>query len=227
LLRGRTGIRSFISSQVSIDTVPATLGKWKAGLHLDGVLDALGVDSLTAYTDANGGWKSKLFDTMLRFQPVGGDEHCESVTCHRGTFMYGLLWEHRQLNDATHGTLHEWMGVANIEVIEHLADMGRRGHVVFADGNESDLEHLDRLAFPITFLHGAENQVFVPDGSERTIRRLREANPDVRYTRHVLPGYGHLDPVMGANAVTDVYPLVLDHLEMVERERNAPTSGAV
>ncbi len=224
VLRGMYGIRSFISSQVSIDTVTPTLGKWKAGLHLPGVLDALGVDSLTAYTDTTGGWKSKLFDAMLRVQPVDGDERCDSVTCHRGTFMYGLLWEHEQLNKPTHSTLHEWMGVANIEVIEHLALMAQRGHVVTADGDEGDLEQLGRLAFPITFLHGAENQVFVPEASERTLRRLQQANPGVAYTRHLLPGYGHLDPVMGANAASDVYPLILRHLEMVERHGSAANS---
>jgi len=217
LLRGMEGLRSVISSQVAIDTVTATIGKWKAGLHIPGVLDALGVDSLTAYVDTDGGWKSRLFDLVLRAQPVDADERCDSATCHRGTFMYGLLWEHSQLNKATHDTLHEWMGVVNIDVIEHLALMGRRQHVVTADGDEGDLDHLDRLAMPITFIHGSENEVFVPLATERTLERLRTANPGVPYERHLLPGYGHLDAVMGANAARDVYPLILRHLENVER----------
>lgn len=219
LLRGMTGVRSVVASQVALDTVASTAGRWKAGLHLPGALDALGADSLAAYAEGNGGWKSRLFDRMLALQPLAAEERCGSLTCHRGTFLYGLLWEHDQLNQATHDTLHEWMGVANVDVLEHLAAMVRAGHVVDAGGDAGDLDHVGRLAFPITFLHGAENQVFSPESTERTVRRLREANPGVPYTRHLLPGYGHLDPVIGANAARDVYPLVLRHLEAVERAR--------
>jgi len=217
ILRGMEGVRSVIASQVAIDTITPLVGKWKAGLHIPGVLDALGVDALTAYVGEDGGWKTRLFDLVLKAQPVDEDERCDSNACHRGTFMYGLLWEHDRLNKATHDTLHEWMGTNNIEVIQHLAAMGRKGHIVDAEGGEGDMDHLDRLAMPITFLHGAENMVFVPESTERTVARLREANPGVPYTRHLLPGYGHLDPIMGATAARDVYPLILRHLEMVER----------
>ena len=216
LLRGMTGVRSVVSSQVALDTITAAPGQWKAGLHLPGALDTLGVDSIDAYVDTHGGWKDQLFDLMLRAQPVGKGERCDSDTCHRGTFMYGLLWEHAQLNEATHDTLHEWLGVANIEVLDHLGLMARKKHVVSRDGDASDLDHLDRLAIPITFLHGSENAVFLPEGTERTVERLRKANPQVPYGRHVIPGYGHLDPMIGADAAHDVYPLILRHLEMVE-----------
>jgi len=223
LLRGMHGIRSVVSSQVALDTVTATAGSWKSGLYAPEVLDALGIDSLTAYVDADAGWQARLFDTALRFQPIPRDERCDSLTCRRGTFMYGLLWEHDQLNKATHDTLHEWMGIGNMEVFEHLGLMSRREHVVAADGDAGDLNHLDRLAMPITFLHGAENVVFIPKGTERTVQRLRDANPGVAYARHEIPGYGHLDPMMGAYAARDVYPLVLRHLEMVERLRPVGT----
>lgn len=218
MLRGLDGVRSIVSSQVAIDTVTPAVGKVKAGLHIPGVLDALGVDSLTAYVDTHGGWKSHLFDLALRAQPIPKEERCDSLTCHRGTFMYGLLWEHQQLNKATHDTLHEWMGVANIEIIEHLALMARRRHIVTADGDDADLDHLDRLDMPITFIHGAENVVFVPEGTQRTISRLKEANPWAHYSRHLIPAYGHLDPIMGAFAARDVFPLIVRHLDMVERE---------
>jgi len=34
-----------------------------------------------------------------------------------------------------------------------------------------------------------------------------------RYSRHVVPGYGHIDCMFGKNAVVDVYPIILEHLE--------------
>ena len=217
LLRGMGGIRSVVSSQVALDTITDTAGSWKSGLYVPEVLDMLGVDSLTAFVDVKAGWRDRLFDKALRFQPIPADEQCDSLTCRRGTFMYGLLWEHDQLNKATHDTLHEWLGLGNIEVFAHLGLMARERHVVTADGDASDLDHLDRLAMPITFLHGEENVVFIPKGTEYTVGRLRDANPGVAYTRHVIPGYGHLDPMMGTYAARDVYPLILRHLQMVER----------
>ena len=33
------------------------------------------------------------------------------------------------------------------------------------------------------------------------------------YSRHVVPGYGHIDCMFGKNAVVDVYPMILEHLE--------------
>ncbi|RPI22681.1 MAG: hypothetical protein EHM57_04980 [Actinobacteria bacterium] len=189
------------------------------GIHIPEILEAVGVDSLTAHVEGDSGWKSRLFELLLRAQPVGAEERCDSVTCHRATFMYGVLWEHDQLNKGTHDTLHEWLGIANIEVLQHLALMARERHVVTAEGDAGDLDHLDRLALPITFVHGAENVVFVPEATQRTIERLRAANPGVPYARHVIAGYGHLDPIVGAFAARDVYPLIFGHLEMVERLR--------
>lgn len=77
--------------------------------------------------------------------------------------------------------------------------------------------HFDRLALPITFIHGAENETFLPKSTELTYNALREANdPDggkKLYKRHVISNYGHIDCIFGKNAADDVYPLILDHLE--------------
>ncbi|MEO6982072.1 MAG: hypothetical protein ABI072_03025, partial [Edaphobacter sp.] len=63
------------------------------------------------------------------------------------------------------------------------------------------------------FIHGAENQCFLPVSTEMTYNALRAANGDALYSRHVIPGYGHIDCIFGTNAVNDVYPHMLEHLE--------------
>ena len=73
-------------------------------------------------------------------------ERCDSPVCHRITFMYAPLYHHEQLNEATHDTLHEMFGVANMQSFEHLALLTRKGHLVAMDGKEAYLPHLDRLA---------------------------------------------------------------------------------
>ena len=59
------------------------------------------------------------------------------------------------------------------------------------------MSHLDRLALPICFIHGAENQCFLPVSTELTYNALRAANGNSLYSRHVIPGYGHIDCIYG------------------------------
>ena len=65
----------------------------------------------------------------------------------------------------------------------------------------------------ITFIHGALNECFLPESTELTLNDLAKANGSKLYQRHVIPGYGHIDCIYGKNAVKDVYPFVLEHLE--------------
>ncbi|WP_197490634.1 hypothetical protein [Brevibacillus sp. SKDU10] len=44
------------------------------------------------------------------------------------------------------------------------------------DGADVYMDHLDRLAIPITLIHGAENQVNTPEGTEQTYHELCERN---------------------------------------------------
>jgi len=95
----------------------------------------------------------------------------------------------------------------------HLAQMVRQGKLVAYDGADIYLPHLDRLAIPIAFIHGAENACFLPESTRVTFDLLRETNGAGLYSRHVIPGYGHIDCIYGKNAAQDVYPFMLHHLE--------------
>ena len=212
MLAGLKGVRSAVCSQVATHVRSPVLTRIKSGLHLPEVLGTLGVDSLTAYVDTHADWQETLFDDILRMHPIEFEERCRSSVCHRITFLYGTLYEHDQLNTATHDNLHEMFGVAAIDALSHLALMVRKGHLVNAQGKDVYLPHLDRLAIPISIIHGAENACYHPKSTEITFEALREANGDL-YSRHVIPSYGHIDCIYGKNAVSDVYPLMLAHLE--------------
>jgi cholesterol oxidase len=213
MLAGLQGVRSAVCSQIATNIVAPTMTRIKTGLHMPSVLDALGVDSLNAYVDTNAKWYEKLYDRALELVPMQLEERCNNATCHRITFMYSNLYEHDQLNEATHEALHEMFGIANTASFEHLAELVRKGHLVAANGEEVYMAHLDRLAIPISFIHGAENNCFLPESTELTVKLLGEKNGSKLYTRHVIPNYGHIDCVYGKNAVNDVYPFILHHLE--------------
>jgi cholesterol oxidase len=135
--------------------------------------------------------------------------------CLRCTFLYSLCWVHANLNVETHDAMHEMMGVANLEMMEHLAECASHEKLVDVKGHDTYLPHLDRLSMPITLIQGAENQVWTLEATQTTYDALLARFPDdaSRYARHVIPGYGHLDTVFGKNAVHDTYPKMLDHLD--------------
>jgi cholesterol oxidase len=213
MLAGLKGVRSAVCSQIATDIVAHPITRFKTGIHMPDALAKLGVKSLTAYTDSNAGWMDKLFNDALRLYPLEHAEHCDSPVCHRITFLYSLLYEHAQLNQATHDALHEMFGVANIGALEHLGELVRQRHLVDASGKDVYMPHLDRLAIPIAFIHGGNNECFLPESTALTYERLRQKNGSSLYSRHVIPSYGHIDCIYGKNAVADVFPFMLQHLE--------------
>jgi cholesterol oxidase len=143
---------------------------------------------------------------------VEREERCSSKACHRASETYGLLFEHDRLNTLTHDTIHELVAPPDDRALEHVRSIGEHGFLVAEDGDELDLPRLEQLEIPITYVHGAESAVFLPEGTERTLGVLGGGADDrVRY--HRVDGYGHLDCLIGKEADVDVYPLVLAHLD--------------
>ena len=213
MLKGMQGVRSAVCSQVATHFVTPIATEVKVGLHMPEFLRSLGVESLTAYVDKHADWKGRLYEAAMRLYPIPFREQCDSPVCHRITFLYSQVFDHQQLNAATHANLHEMFGVANISAFEHLARLAREGHLVTAAGTNAYLPHLERLAIPIAFIHGGDNKCFLPRSTEITYNLLSEKNGRNLYTRHVIPHYGHADSILGKNASKDVYPYIADHLE--------------
>ena len=212
LVDGLQGVRSAVCLQMGLHVVTPNMTRLKAGLHLPSVLKAMGKKSLTPRAGRSG-WQSALFDATLRMLPVKMQESCTNGVCRRIAFMYGSLYPHEQLNRMTHDTLHEIFGMTNLTAFGHLAQMVRAGHAVHAESGASYVRDLDRLAIPITFVHGEKNECFLPESTQATYEALVAANPGARYRREVVAGYGDVDCLIGKNAARDVFPLIRSHLE--------------
>ena len=213
MLAGLQGVRSAVLSQVSTHMRTPPLTRVKTGIRLPTLLQSIGVDAMTAYTDTSDDRRGRALNRVLRMHPMEREERCDSATCHRITLLYGNLYEHDQLNAETHESLHEMFGVCHMEVTKHLARMTRRGHVCRVDGANAYLPHLHRMAIPITFISGAENDTFRPRSTELTFNALRDRNGRHLYRRHVIAGYGHIDCIFGKDAARDVYPHIAEQLE--------------
>ncbi|CAE6918259.1 hypothetical protein R69927_06415 [Paraburkholderia domus] len=217
LLYGLEGVRSVVISQVSAHPVPGTLEKIKCGLHVPDIMEHLGVLDLTAFTEHRS-WPHNLLDEALRLYPINHKQGCGNPICHRATFLYGLLYEHGQLNETLHSNLQELLGVHDVEVFKHLAAMVRAGKVVDAEGRDvylsgaDGMRGLEGMRLPIGFIHGEKNETYLPKSTALTYDMLVNRFPEQPYERHLIPGYGHIDCIFGKNAAVDVYPVIARYL---------------
>jgi cholesterol oxidase len=147
--------------------------------------------------------------------PTAHGESCDSDVCRRITFLFGRLYQHAQLSPATHDALPELFGRSSVAAFEQLAAVVRRRHVVSSSGGNDYLPHLERLAIPITFIHGALNRCYLPESTEATYSLLCQRNDPSLYERHVVPRYGHIDCIFGKNTAIDIFPLIRRHLDRV------------
>lgn len=222
LAAGLTNVRSAVFSQIAGHVSPPLANAVRAGLFMPDFLKLLGIDALTTDVSADPGVLERIYDDALRLNPfLRADQRCKSEACHRISFMYAPLYRHEQLDAATHDTLGELFGIANLRSFQHLARMIRNRGVVSFEGTDAYLPadpvrlaaNLARFRFPIRFIHGAMNECFLPESTRRTLDLLLHTHPGIPYDRVEIPGYGHIDCIFGRDAARDVYPHIVAHLE--------------
>jgi cholesterol oxidase len=140
-------------------------------------------------------------------------ERCGKALCRWINAIYGCTHTHDQLNDATHDHLGDMFGVGDLSALGHMGTIMRRRLAVDRDGQAAYTRHPERLRLPILLVQGEKNYIFRPAGSMRTLRWLQSANEPSLYERAVLPGYAHLDALVGRNASAEVFPLLSSHLD--------------
>ena len=212
LALGLEGVRHGVASQVTLHPRAGTLNELRAGIYAPRILQALDVDTLTTDRDDDLSLAERLYERALQVYP-SGEEPCGLPFCRRVMFLYGEVYDHDQLNEATHEALHEVFGVANLTTFEQITLALREGHIVAADGEDVYLPATDNLRVPLSFLHGEHNRLFEPEGSRLTYEYLREKNGPELYTHTIVPGYAHMDLFVGKDAARDVYPVITAELD--------------
>ena len=215
LMNGLEGVRSVVSAQIAINFKPQRQVKMKTGLHLPSLLEHMGVDSLTAYTDSNAKWDERLYNAFINIWSDHKQDFCTDPSCQRMCFGFGPLIEHDQLNEHTHDATIEMFGTANVTSYKHLALMLRENKVLKADGEDSYIKGFKNLSIPITFIHGEKNGLFDVSSTKDTYDALCLYHGDELYEHHVIEGYGHNDCMYGKDAHKDVFPIALKHFEKV------------
>jgi cholesterol oxidase len=207
VLAGLTGVRSAVCAQFPLHPVTSTFNQVKSGWYVADALRGSGLRNVSPATVPS--LPDALLDTLFRTLPMPAEERCGQAVCRWINAIYGCTHRHAQLNDATHRALNEMFGTGNLEAIRHLSLMMRRGLALTHDGGRDYLEHPERFTgTKLLLLQGRRNYIFHPDGTLRTLRWLREDNSRGHYERVVLPGYAHLDAIVGSRAAAEVYPQI-------------------
>lgn len=212
ILGGLQGIRTAVCAQFSVHPATSVFNMVKSQIHTADVFGALGIGGVAP--DTRPSLRDEMLDITLRALPMPAEERCSQAVCRWINAVYGCTHRHAQLNEATHRAINEMFGFGNIESMEHLSLMLRKGHAVTHTGGMDYFDHPERMAGTrLLLLQGMHNYIFHPVGTFRTWRWLRSQNPQGDYQRKELPGYAHLDAIVGSRAAIDVYPLIAEFLD--------------
>jgi len=199
-------IRGITASQVFLHPEPAVFNNLKGGLPypLTSLYTALAGDWLGCSSSPHDTLFQRALNQLLRFYPVGSTaEICSSAACHRLELVYGRLWNHRNLNEATHAQLHRFFNGISMKTLAHLVQCSQAKIVVDPSGeNLVTDENLERLrGIPILLFSGKENVVWCAESTLTTYTVLREKFGEHGYERLQFEGRGHLDCWMSESAV--------------------------
>ncbi|HEY8572913.1 GMC oxidoreductase [Phenylobacterium sp.] len=209
------GVRSAISSQLTLHPVTDWLNYVKADLNTVGLLEGVGELGGVFDFSSRGGDADHLMDAVAWQIPVPEGQACKSPTCRRIFAVYGPSYDHAQLNHGTHINLADLFGRVSIRPFYHLQDIVRRGRAVDHTGADTYLTEAGarRMALPITFLSGTANRLFYPQTAQRTRAWLSQYNDPALYRQQLFPGYAHMDMFIGRNAHREVFPFIVKELD--------------
>jgi len=227
LLKGMSGVRSVISSALTLNPVTNWLSYLKVDLDVVRLMEESSLfnegfnivpgqaGAIPGEKGADAAMLDHKVDVAAWIIPPPEGEQCKNPVCRRIFSIFGPSYTHAQLNEATHNAMMEMFGLIAIPPFEQLSLIMQREQVVDAQGGDSYFapEQLARLALPISFITGALNRIFDPETIARTHQWLSAVNGPQHYDTHVFEDYAHMDMFIGRNAARDVFPHLLDRLE--------------
>jgi cholesterol oxidase len=212
---GMTDVRSAVCMQFTLHPDTSYLNQLKAAVKVDRLMGRIGLRRVAPLTGRD--LPDTALDLLLRAVPMPRAERCGKALCRWINAIYGCTHAHDQLDDATHDQLDDMFGVGDLAALGHMGTMLHRRLAVDTAGDEAYTAHPERLRLPLLLVQGERNYIFRPAGSMRTLRWLQTVNEPSLYERAVLPGYAHLDALIGRDAAVDVYPVLSDHLDRFNR----------
>ena len=208
---GLEGLRSAMFSALAGHPIPTPGNQLRAWIRLASLFKALGIDGLNTDYDPHS-LPDRAVELLMKALPF---RHIyDNPVARRIYFVYGDVYQWENINRPTmEQAVPSFFGNGNITFFEHISLMIRASAARNARGEDVYLANADAFRFPMTFMTGEYNRMFVPKGLQRTYDHLRKANGSEYYTHRVFKDYAHLDCWLGTNAERDVWPTALAELE--------------
>jgi hypothetical protein len=208
-------VKTIVANAVSLHTVIPGFSRFKIRRV------APLVARLTPYMDPRWGEQppdltAKTLALVVRIT----HRECRNSVCRMASFTYGsgapTLWRHEQIDEPTHDWIRGEFGAVPFSFFAQMARCVEAGHLVSVTGHpalpESFVAQAPQTDARFALLAGDLNRCFLPIGQRRTHEFLERFGPG-RNALHVLPGYGHLDVLIGKNAARDTFPVIAGELE--------------
>ncbi|MEZ5380297.1 MAG: GMC oxidoreductase [Microthrixaceae bacterium] len=210
LLAGMDGVGAVVCSQMSAHFDVPSFTRFRAKLRPGPKLTRMGFRSVVPPDDD--GLTARGMDLAVRANPLGHGQRCDSPICRWVFFFYGPTHHHANLDRHTHDRIAELFGEGSLWGMDHVGSMFNKGRLVDAQGGDVYLPKVASLDLPILFLAGTRNRLVLPSSSARTLAWLRSHHGPGLHRRVELPGYAHLDGLLGRRAHQDVFPHILSFL---------------
>lgn len=177
---------------------------------------------------AESDWVQSAIDRVLTTYPYPREEahhhrlhwwparNRHIANCNRWAAIDGLMIRHENLSSEMLDNLDEILGHSSITTWTQTIEYGFLERLTDSDGRNAYVtpERVrNYFRFPVRFLHGADNDVFLPLTSFRSRELLKRIHgKDFPVDVVTLDGYRHLDPLIGRNAEREVFHFISDHL---------------
>jgi alpha-beta hydrolase superfamily lysophospholipase len=234
---GASKVRSAVLLQVG-PLVTLSKGTRLRALAIAPVRGLLPAGHLDFSVDDRAGWLESLVDRLLNTYPYpaaearhhrpgrGGSHARHIANCNRWAAIDGRMISHGNLSERMLEGLGEVLGHASITTWQQTLQYALLERLTDSQGSDCYVttENVERFfTFPVRFLHGAENDVFAPLTAWRSRELLRRVHGrDFPAEVVLLPGYSHMDPLIGKAAQRDVFPHVSGFLERAHAPWRAP-----
>src|SRR3954451_13977200 len=208
---GMQGLRSATFSSLAGNPIPTPGNQARAHARLATLFKRMRIKRLDVEYDPKR-WDGRAIEFVMKTLPF---KHIyDDPVARRIYFVYGDVYDYENINQPTMtNAVPSFFGGGNMTFFEHISLMIRAGEARAVDGSNAYWSNLENFDFPINFITGEHNRMFVPKGLQRSYDTLRRAHGPQNYTHHVVDGYAHLDLWLGANAERDVWPTALAELE--------------
>ena len=203
-------VDTVISNAVSLHPVVPALSRFKI-TRLAPVVERFSPVLNTAWGYKSNGYFSRVVRGLVR----ASHPECNNTVCRMVSFTYGsghpALWAHRNIDAATHDWITGEFAESPMTFFEQMKDCLAAGHLVHS-GVHPELPpdlvaEAPKTDARFVFLTGADNRCFLPISQYRSYEFFNRHRPG-KDSFHLIPGYGHLDVIFGANAWRDTYPII-------------------